>query len=301
MIMKINSIRLATVALALGLTLVPVGANFPALAQNKRSSGPAVKTVRGTKPMNSEIKVLAEGQRAGFDKAFVGVAYDAETYTAIRSLSELAPAVDAAVFKTSAVVAVFLGQRPTGGYSVKINPLAAGGIQITETKPAPGTMVAQVLSSPFKVVAVPLAAGKPMTVELQIDTNVHADTYYVESGDFSFAGGIAGRQTKFGLTGGLSFFRREKVVSVWLRLKSVDANKPRAVNTIATGVEDAQGKMTFARVDPGTLIDFPYAPLRAEAAWVDHKLRVEFNSVTPTVADGYVGKGSLRAQPVLEK
>ena len=251
--------------------------------------------------MKDEIKVLAEGQRAGFDKAFVGLAYDPETYAAIRSLSELAPDVDTAVFKTSAVVAVFLGQRPTGGFGVRIDPLVAGGIRITETKPAPGTMVAQVLSSPFKVVAVPLASGKPMTVDLQIDTNVHADTYYVESGEFSFTGGIAGRQTKFGLTGGLSFFRREKVVSVWLRLKSVDAKKPRELSTIATGVEDGQGKMRFARVDPGTLIDFPYAPLRAEAAWVDHKLRVDLSSLTPTVADGYVGKGTLHLQPVLEK
>src|SRR5437879_6017563 len=71
-----------------------------------------------------------------------------------------APAVD---FAQSAVVAVFLGSRPTAGFGVKITAIKKDGdkaiVEYTEGKPRPDLMVAQVLTAPFVIVKVPKDIG----------------------------------------------------------------------------------------------------------------------------------------------
>ena len=56
-------------------------------------------------------------------------------------------------------VAVFLGERRTGGYTVRIENAAAqeGRLVVTyqESPPPPGTMVTQALTSPWALVVVP--------------------------------------------------------------------------------------------------------------------------------------------------
>lgn len=70
------------------------------------------------------------------------------------------PPVD---FASSMVVGVFLGARNTGGYSVEITAveLTAADVEVkyTETKPGPGAMLAQVMTSPFHLVSVPRNDG----------------------------------------------------------------------------------------------------------------------------------------------
>lgn len=246
-------------------------------------------------PAPTNIKVLAEEQRAGVAGFFVGVAYNSDTYQQLQKSSPVMPNVDTELFKSRAVVVVFLGQRPTAGYGIKIEEVT-DGVRVTEARPAPGTMVAQVLSSPLKVVSVPVSAGKPLNVRLEPGMNLTAKSYKVESGEFSFTGGIAGRQTKFTLGGDLLIFRHEKFVSVLFNLEASGAGKPRSLHTVASGIVDPQGNMLFGQVDPGTLIEFPYAPLRAEGTWTDTGVWMTFESLMPTVADGYEGRGTLRAK-----
>jgi hypothetical protein len=66
------------------------------------------------------------------------------------------PAVD---FTKEMVLAVFLGTRPTAGFSVEIvGAREEGGALIVsyrETRPPPGNVTAQVLTSPYHLVAVP--------------------------------------------------------------------------------------------------------------------------------------------------
>ncbi len=70
------------------------------------------------------------------------------------------PAVD---FSKELVVAVFLGSRPTAGFSVDIVGTRDEGagliVQYRETRPPPGAIVAQVLTMPYHIVAVPKRAG----------------------------------------------------------------------------------------------------------------------------------------------
>jgi len=70
------------------------------------------------------------------------------------------PTVD---FAREIVLAVFLGQRPTAGYGVEIvRTINANGtliVDYVETKPAPGAVAAQLITSPFHLVAVPKFDG----------------------------------------------------------------------------------------------------------------------------------------------
>jgi PrcB C-terminal len=66
------------------------------------------------------------------------------------------PSVD---FNKEVVAAVFLGSRSTAGYAVEITRVRQEGVALVvsykETRPPPDSVAAQVLTSPFHIVAVP--------------------------------------------------------------------------------------------------------------------------------------------------
>jgi len=71
-----------------------------------------------------------------------------------------APACDLTKWR---LVAVFLGQRPTPGYAPTIGHIARIGpnevkVTYTETKPEPGKVLAQVVTSPFVIIQIPVTA-----------------------------------------------------------------------------------------------------------------------------------------------
>ncbi len=69
-----------------------------------------------------------------------------------------APTVD---FTRSLVVGVFLGMRPSAGFGVQITTIRRSGttafVEFAERRPALGEITAQVLTSPFHLVAMPRA------------------------------------------------------------------------------------------------------------------------------------------------
>ena len=71
------------------------------------------------------------------------------------------PAVD---FGREMVVAVFLGTRPTSGYSVEIVRAVGNAavliVDYVETSPARGTVSAQVLTAPYHLAAIPKHDGE---------------------------------------------------------------------------------------------------------------------------------------------
>ena len=66
-------------------------------------------------------------------------------------------------FSSNMVVGIFLGTRPTGGYGAEIvSAQPEGGtliVKYKETRPGRGSMTAQVLTSPFHLVAIPKFDG----------------------------------------------------------------------------------------------------------------------------------------------
>jgi len=75
--------------------------------------------------------------------------------------SAAVPRVD---FGTQMVAAVFAGDRPTPGYGVEITDVRRDGdtlaILVTESRPAPGMLAAQVIVTPFHIVAFPRFEGR---------------------------------------------------------------------------------------------------------------------------------------------
>ena len=71
------------------------------------------------------------------------------------------PAVD---FSRDMVVGVFMGSRPTAGFSVDIvSTIQANGVltvRYRETQPPKGAITAQVITSPYHLIAAPKFAGE---------------------------------------------------------------------------------------------------------------------------------------------
>jgi hypothetical protein len=79
------------------------------------------------------------------------------------------PPVD---FASGAVVAVHLGERRTGGYSVRVADarLENGELKVTavESRPAPGAITTQALTQPYHMVRLPrVAPGTRLRVDWQ--------------------------------------------------------------------------------------------------------------------------------------
>ena len=70
------------------------------------------------------------------------------------------PAVD---FSREMSIAIFGGQRPTGGFAVAVEQVteSTSGIEVAYrvTSPPPGAIVSQALTSPFQIIAVPSRRG----------------------------------------------------------------------------------------------------------------------------------------------
>ncbi len=101
---------------------------------------------------------VAEGTRSQIQEprqVVVRTAADWQTLWTAHD-SAAAPNVD---FSRAIVVGVFLGTRPTAGFSVRITAVTATGtkavVEYVEGRPRPGGMTAQVLTSPFHLVTVP--------------------------------------------------------------------------------------------------------------------------------------------------
>jgi hypothetical protein len=90
-------------------------------------------------------------------------AADWNTFWRLHSPDGDVPRVD---FTSSIVVGVLLGTRPTAGYRVDIVAVRIDGnraiVEYRERAPAPGGLLAQILTSPFHLVRV---AARPADVE----------------------------------------------------------------------------------------------------------------------------------------
>jgi hypothetical protein len=90
------------------------------------------------------------------EEALIGSSAEWQRLWARHAPGTPAPAVD---FVAALVIAVFAGQRPTGGYGVQILDIESRGaetvVSYEVTAPAPGVMVSQVHTAPFHIVTLP--------------------------------------------------------------------------------------------------------------------------------------------------
>jgi len=115
-------------------------------------------------PANAGFRTVERGSQSNIDAARQVVIRSAAEWTSFwrtHNFDKPAPQVD---FDKEMVLGVFMGSRPTGGYSVKITGVTErdGSLVVTysQTSPRPGAMTAQVLTFPYHLVAVPKRSGE---------------------------------------------------------------------------------------------------------------------------------------------
>ena len=112
----------------------------------------------------SQLSTIAKGEGSGIAAPRRVVIRDEQAW---RTLWEEHAGPEAAVpridFATQMVAAVFAGDRPTPGYGVEIVDARRDGdglgVVVAESRPAPGMLAAQVITTPFHIVALPRCEG----------------------------------------------------------------------------------------------------------------------------------------------
>jgi hypothetical protein len=279
---------LALTSFAIGLGNVASGHE-----QQNKNKRPAVEN----KSNSVQLKTLAEGFHSSITDPFVAVIRDDETYSQLRKMEPNLPKLEPDFFQSNVVVAAFLGERNTGGYSVEISREGVGGIRLVEKKPGKGMMVPQMITSPFKIVACPLTGTTPVVVLFEKGWESRLQAYHVTSGKFINSGGFAGSVEEYGLEGKISVVRKGGLATFSFLLKNAGETNEHLLIETATGIVESSGAITINRLSALTLVSKPNSGLRAKGRFDqhDHNLSLEFNPLPPLIADGFTGAGTIEA------
>jgi len=135
------------------------------------------------KEENTDVPVQKRwsGAYCGIRTAGQHVIHDAEAWKdlwgQINRVRRPAPAPPKVDFEKHMAVAMFLGQRNTGGYSIRITAVRDTGqevvVQVKRTSPPPGAMVTMALTQPYDVVTI-AKTRKPVKFENVAAAKRHA-------------------------------------------------------------------------------------------------------------------------------
>ena len=256
----------------------------------------AVRTAQNDEGKQGELKVLAEGFQSAIKNPFVALVRDADTYAVLRKLDGNLPGLDDEFFKTKVVVAAFLGERNTGGYTIEISRDGAG-IRVMEKKPGKDMMVTQMITSPFKIVAIEGMSNQPGWLTLDDAWQSRMSPFHVTSARFTMSGGIAGTREEFSLGGTIGVLRAGNLATLQFRLIAPATTKRRALIEHATGVVGSDNKIKVGRMSADSFIDPPNTGLQADGIFSDRDKRLSLNLLSrpSMIADGYSGQGSIEA------
>ena len=242
------------------------------------------------------IKVLAEGYQSKITKPFVAVVRDLATYDSLRKRDDSLPRLDAEFFKANVVLAAFLGERNTGGYRVEITPSPVD-LNILERKPGKAIMVTQMITTPFKIVALQGMANAAVRLTLDEAWRQQMQLYRITRGSFMVSGGFAGTSEEFGLEGVVGVIGEGKLATIWLRIVGSGPNR-RLLMECSTGLMDGDN-INVNRMSADSLVSQPNGGLAATAIFSEKgkKLRLSLASWGVTlIADGYSGHGTIEAE-----
>lgn len=244
----------------------------------------------------SEYKVLIQGNQSSVEKPFIFVARDADTYAQLQNLVQNLPAAQTIDFERSAVVAAFAGTKPTGGYGVKINKVS-GTNMIDITAPPKGAMVTQMITQPFKVVLIPINDDGALPLDSTATWANAMQNYRVTSGNFEFAGGFAGKQTKFTANGSIAVWTYGDYVTIFFNLRETGKQRNRRLMEYASGTLK-NGKIELAAVNPGSFVANPRPLSGASGTLQGKNLFLNFKSLPTKFGDGFTGSGRIGAVKV---
>lgn len=291
------------------LALLLAGAGAVQCGGASRGSGAVAQpnpspfaTRAGNTTVAPDMQVLADSGSFKVSDALVVVARDSGIYEELRKLGGSLPARGDDFFASHAVIAAFLGVRRTAGYSVEISSAPDGTIHISQHSPPPGSMRAQVLTSPLRIVSVPLRAdGSLPPLELDDTWKSAGRPYRVASGEFQSGGSIAGKTEKLNLAGNLRVQRASSgpLATLLFDLAGTSGSRERALRAIATVLIRDDGSFKDARLDDdGSLLPSPHGNVAfsGQFAGADaESLSIKFATLPSPVTDGYSGGGRLSA------
>lgn len=315
--MKLIGLFLLLISFA-GLVNMPEGDQQKSktrVEQPREGAAPAPTATPETKQrpgtMDTEIKQLAVGGHCAVFESFVFVARDAETYQALENLNINLPTQDPDFFKTHAVIAAFLGQRRTGGFSVDVSKSADGAIHVVEQKPR--GMVIQVLTTPFKIVSVPANTDAPLALALDATWTERWRNYRVTSGELSITGGFAGIHEQLTLSGKLQIMRavaaqplpsgelsarkQQSLVTILFELHS-NGKRPKDLRDVVSGTVTESAQVNLAYLDSHSLSGAIQSPFRAAGQFTPDEQELTLNLDTvdsPHISDNFIARASLKA------
>lgn len=246
---------------------------------------------------SSDLKVIAQGFHSTITEPFIAVVRDEATYKELTKLDPKLPklAVD---LKTNLVIAAFLGQRNTGGYSVEIMRGANGEVRVSEKAPGKDVMVPQMITAPFKIVSIPVEGTAPISISASDAFKQTAQLYRIDKGSFTISGGFAGRSDTYQLAGKLQITRLGNLVTVGFAIVSTGTSRERSLRDAATGVVQ-NNSFEISRMSRGSLVDPPTDDMRVSGKFIDaNRLGLDLATGGPVVPDGFEGRGSVEAQLV---
>lgn len=245
-----------------------------------------------------DLKVLAEGFHSSITEPFVAVVRDADTYDALRKHDANLPNVDADFFKTNIVIAAFLGERNTGGYSIEISKQPLGEIRVAERAPGKDMMVPQMITTPFKVVSVSRAETPAVLLSMGETFLQRAQRYRISSGSFQVSGGFAGGTRSFQLAGKFQVMHLGELITFGFAIVSKDAPRERGLRDSGTGIV-TDGRIVVSKLSHGSLLDPPSGDLEISGSFLEkNMLRLEINSGEVNIPENYSGRGTIDAEMV---
>jgi len=265
--------------------------------ESQSSTGQKDNPVESENQNSGDLKVIAQGFHSSITDPFIAVVRDEDTYAELRKLDANLPKLSLDL-KTNVVIAAFLGQRNTGGYSVEITRAANGDIQVTEKAPGKDVMVPQMITAPFKIVSLPVEGTAPLKISAGDAFRQTAQLYRIDKGSFTISGGFAGRSDTYSLAGKLQVTRLGDLVTVGFAVVSTGAARERSLRDVATGVMK-ENSFVISRMSRGSLVDPPTADLRVSGKFLEgNRLTLDLDTGGAIVPDGFQGKGTLEAQMV---
>jgi hypothetical protein len=265
--------------------------------QSQSSTGQKDNPVEKENQNSGDLKVIAQGFHSSISDPFIAVVRDEDTYAELSKLDANLPKLSVDL-KSNIVIAAFLGQRNTGGYSVEITRAANGEVQVAEKAPAKDVMVPQVITAPFKIVSLAVEGSAPIKILASDAFRQSAQLYRIDKGSFTISGGIAGRSETYSLTGKLQLTRLGDLITVGFAVVSTGTSRERSLRDVATGVMK-DNSFSISRMRPGSLVDPPTGDLRVIGKLLEtNLLTLDLDTGGAIVPDGFQGKGTLEAQMV---
>ena len=198
-------------------------------------------------------------------------------------------------FNKTLIVAAFAGTKNSGGYSVEIQK-NTDKIAVKLTSPPKDAMTTQALTSPYKVVSVPVEEDDFSFV---IDENWKnaAQTYKVSSGEFEYSGGIAGSVKNFSGEGTIEILSFGDFATMIFNLSGKDAEKNRKLNAAASG-KIANEKVNIERLDARSFSESPKPPVKVSGTLKKVNLDLIFEPLPTNIADGFQLRGKIQATKI---